>query len=57
MRLKLVKYPYEQRLKRLNLPTMRYRTLKSDRIETYKLLTSRYNNHAANDGKLEILNN
>ena len=33
---------YEQRLKKLNLPTLTYRRLRGDMIETYKMLTNKY---------------
>ena len=33
---------YEERLRKLQLPTLRFRTLRGDMIETYKILTGRY---------------
>ena len=33
---------YEQRLRTLNLPTLAYRRLRGDLIETYKILTGKY---------------
>ena len=34
--------PYEERLKRLNLPTLKYRCLRGDMIEVFKLLNNFY---------------
>ena len=34
---------YEERLKTLNLPTLKYRRFRGDMIEMYKLLNSKYN--------------
>lgn len=34
--------PYEQRLERLNLPTLQKRRLRGDLIETYKIITGHY---------------
>ena len=33
---------YEERLQKLKLPTLRYRRLRGDMIETYKLMTGKY---------------
>ncbi|XP_076047673.1 uncharacterized protein LOC143029119 [Oratosquilla oratoria] len=33
---------YEERLRRLNLPTLAYRRARGDMIETYKILTGKY---------------
>ena len=33
---------YKERLKRLNLPTLSYRRLRGDMIESYKILTGKY---------------
>ncbi len=33
---------YEERLKLLNLPTLAYRRIRGDLIETYKILTEKY---------------
>ena len=35
-------YPYIDRLRILNLPTLSYRRLRGDMIETYKILTNKY---------------
>ena len=34
--------PYQERLKVLNLPTLAYRRMRGDLIETYKILTDKY---------------
>lgn len=34
--------PYEERLKICNLPTLKYRRLRGDMIETYKIITGKY---------------
>ena len=34
---------YEERLKKLKLPTLRYRSIRGDMIETYKILSGNYN--------------
>ena len=36
--------PYVERLKYLDLPTLRFRRCRGDMIETYKLLTNKYDN-------------
>ena len=36
--------PYPERLKYLNLPTLSYRCLRGDMIETYKILNDKYDN-------------
>ena len=33
---------YEERLRKLRLPTLRFRRLRGDMIETYKILTGKY---------------
>jgi len=33
---------YKDRLKRLNLPTLKYRRIRGDMIEVYKILTNKY---------------
>ena len=38
----LKKMSYEDRLKNLNLPTLKYRRLRGDMIETYKIITNKY---------------
>ena len=35
--------PYEQRLKKLNLPSIAFRQLRGDRIKVYKYLSRKYN--------------
>ena len=40
------KLPYEQRLARLNLPTVAYRRVRGDMIETFKLLKGSYDSQA-----------
>ena len=40
------KLPYEQRLARLNLPTLAYRRVRGDMIETFKLLKGSYDSQA-----------
>ena len=34
--------PYKERLKELKLPTLKYRRIRGDMIEMYKILTNRY---------------
>jgi len=34
---------YKDRLKRLKLPTLKYRRIRGDMIEVYKILTNEYN--------------
>jgi len=34
--------PYRQRLERLKLPTLKYRRIRGDMIEIYKMLTGKY---------------
>ena len=36
------KIGYEERLKSLNLPTLKYRRARGDMIETYKIITEKY---------------
>ena len=38
----LFNVPYVERLRRLNLPTLKYRRLRGDMIEVYKILTASY---------------
>ena len=38
---------YEERLKKLNLPTLQYRRMRGDLIETYKILTGKYDRTVA----------
>jgi len=35
---------YKDRLKRLKLPTLKYRRIRGDMIEVYKILTNKYDN-------------
>ena len=37
---------YEDRLKKLNLPTLKYRRLRGDMIETYKIVTEKYDHNS-----------
>jgi len=44
-----IKYlTYKDRLKRLKLPTLKYRHMRGDMIEVYKILTNKYNNNNNN---------
>ncbi len=40
--------PYTERLKYLNLPTLAYRWLRGDMVETYKILNNKYDNKVSN---------
>ena len=42
------KIGYEERLKSLNLPTLKYRRARGDMIETYKIITEKYESKSAN---------
>ena len=44
-----IELTYEQRLKWLKLPTLSYRRLRGDMIETYKILTGKYNSDVMNN--------
>ena len=44
--------PYQERLKRLKLPTLAYRQTRGDMIELYKLLKGKYENDVFNIAKL-----
>ena len=44
--------PYEERLKRLKLPTLAYRRTRGDMIEVYKLLQGEYDSDVSNIVKL-----
>jgi len=35
---------YKERLERLKLPTLKYRHIRGDMIEVYKILTDKYDN-------------
>ena len=35
-------FTYKDRLKRLKLPTLKYRRIRGDMIEVYKILTNKY---------------
>ena len=39
------KLSYEERLRRIDLPTLEYRRLRGDAIETYKFLTGKYTDY------------
>ena len=39
--------PYKDRLRYLNLPTLKYRRLRGGMLETYKILNDMYDNEAA----------
>ena len=38
----LYNYKYAERLKRLNLPTLKYRLIRGDMIEVYKIFSGKY---------------
>jgi len=47
-----IKYlTYKDRLKRLKLPTLKYRHMRGDMIEVYKILTNKYNNNNNNNNR------
>jgi len=35
-------FTYKDRLKRLKLPTLKYRRIRGDMVEVYKILTNKY---------------
>ena len=39
-------FTYKDRLKRLKLPTLKYRRIRSDMIEVYKILTNKYDKNS-----------
>jgi len=41
------KIPYPDRLRKFKLPTLMYRRARDDMIETYKLLSGKYDNQAS----------
>ena len=41
--------PYNERLRELNLPTLRYRRLRGDMIELYKMIKGIYNKEISLD--------
>ena len=47
--LSLTNMNYEERLRELKLPTLRFRRLRGDMIEVYKILTGRYDKKVADD--------
>ena len=49
MLLSLTNMNYEERLRELKLPTLRFRRLRGDMIEVYKILTGRYDKKVADD--------
>jgi len=40
-------FTYKDRLKRLKLPTLKYRRIRGDMIEVYKILTNKYDSRLA----------
>ena len=44
----LTNLTYEERLKKLNLPTLKYRRSRGDMIETYKILSGKYDPEVSN---------
>ena len=44
---------YQERLQRLNIPTLSYRRVRGDLIEVFKLVTGKYDNDVA-EGLLDI---
>ena len=42
------KIGYEERLKSLNLPTLKYRRARGELIETYKIITEKYESKSSN---------
>ena len=49
--------PYEERLKKLKLPTLAYRRTRGDMIEVYKILTKKYDEQVANFLPLRVDSN
>ena len=39
------KFHYEERLRRLKLPTLKYRRIRGDMIELYKIFAGKYDNN------------
>ena len=48
----LSKLTYEERLRKIGLPTFAYRRIRDDMIETYKILSQKYNPEVSNFIKL-----
>ena len=44
---RLKELPYQKRLESLNLPTLKYRRIRGDMIELYKIITGRYDEEAS----------
>ena len=39
---------YEERLRKINIPTLAYRRIRGDMIETYKILSEKYDPEVSN---------
>ena len=46
--IKVKKLHYEERLRRLKLPTLKYRMIRGDMIELYKIFAGKYDNNTMN---------
>ena len=53
---KMQEKPYEQRLRRLKLPTLRFRRMRGDMIETFKILSGIYDDKVTS-GIFELIEN
>ena len=47
--------PCQERLRTLDLPTLKFRRLRGDMIETYKVLSGIYDCHASADVTVRVL--
>jgi hypothetical protein len=47
--LKDMEYPVPDRLKKLKMPTLKYRRLRGDMIETFEIITGIYDNEVTED--------
>ena len=47
--------PYQERLKALDLPTLKFRRLRGDMIETYKVLSGIYDTYKCRTGNTYII--